>query len=84
VSEAVRFEGVTMRFGAAAAVDSLDLTIEQGEFFSLLGPSGCGKTTTLRMVAGFEQPTEGEVFLDGKPVATVPPYKRNVNTVFQS
>ena len=84
MSEAVRFEGVTKRFGAATAVDDLNLTIEQGEFFSLLGPSGCGKTTTLRMVAGFEQPTEGEVFLEGKPVATVPPYKRNVNTVFQS
>ena len=84
MSEAVRFEGVTKRFGAATAVDGLNLTIEQGEFFSLLGPSGCGKTTTLRMVAGFEQPTEGEVFLDGEPVATVPPYRRNVNTVFQS
>ena len=84
MSEAVRFDGVTKRFGAATAVDDLNLTIEEGEFFSLLGPSGCGKTTTLRMVAGFEQPTEGEVFLEGKPVATVPPYKRHVNTVFQS
>ena len=80
----MRFEGVTKRFGAATAVDDLNLTIAQGEFFSLLGPSGCGKTTTLRMVAGFEQPTEGEVFLEGKPVATVPPFKRHVNTVFQS
>jgi spermidine/putrescine transport system ATP-binding protein len=84
MTEAVRFEGVTKRFGAATAVDHLDLTIATGEFFSLLGPSGCGKTTTLRMVAGFERPTEGEVFLEGKPVATVPPFKRNVNTVFQS
>jgi spermidine/putrescine transport system ATP-binding protein len=84
VSEAVRFEGVTKRFGSATAVAELNLTVEQGEFFSLLGPSGCGKTTTLRMVAGFEQPTEGEVFLDGEPVAKVPPFKRNVNTVFQS
>jgi spermidine/putrescine transport system ATP-binding protein len=84
VSEAVRFDGVTKRFGAATAVDDLNLTIAPGEFFSLLGPSGCGKTTTLRMVAGFEQPTAGEVFLEGKPVATVPPFKRNVNTVFQS
>ena len=84
MSEAVRFQGVTKRFGTATAVDDLNLTIEEGEFFSLLGPSGCGKTTTLRMVAGFEQPTEGEVFLEGKPVATVPPYKRHVNTVFQS
>ena len=84
MSEAVRFEGVTKRFGSATAVDDLNLTIERGEFFSLLGPSGCGKTTTLRMVAGFEQPTEGQVYLDGEPVAKVPPYKRNVNTVFQS
>jgi spermidine/putrescine transport system ATP-binding protein len=84
VSDAVRFEGVTKRFGAAAAVQELTLTVGEGEFFSLLGPSGCGKTTTLRMVAGFEQPTEGRIFLDGDPVAGVPPYKRNVNTVFQS
>jgi spermidine/putrescine transport system ATP-binding protein len=84
MSEAVRFEGVTKRFGSATAVDGLNLTIERGEFFSLLGPSGCGKTTTLRMVAGFEQPTEGQVYLDGEPVAKVPPFKRNVNTVFQS
>src|SRR5215203_4409645 len=84
MDEAVRFEGVTKRFGAATAVADLNLTIERGEFFSLLGPSGCGKTTTLRMVAGFEQPTEGRVFLDGEPVEKVPPFKRNVNTVFQS
>jgi spermidine/putrescine transport system ATP-binding protein len=84
VKDAVRLEGVTKRFGHATAVDSLDLTVGRGEFFSLLGPSGCGKTTTLRMVAGFEQPTEGRIFLEGEPVAEVPPYKRNVNTVFQS
>jgi spermidine/putrescine transport system ATP-binding protein len=81
---AIRFEGVTKRFGDFVAVDSLDLEIKNGEFFSLLGPSGCGKTTTLRMVAGFEQPTEGRIFLEGESVETVPPYKRNVNTVFQS
>ncbi len=80
----IRFEGVTKRFGELAAVDNLNLEIESGEFFSLLGPSGCGKTTTLRMVAGFEQPTEGRIFLDGEPVEAVPPYRRNVNTVFQS
>jgi spermidine/putrescine transport system ATP-binding protein len=81
---AIRFEGVTKRFGEAVAVDDLQLEIERGEFFSLLGPSGCGKTTTLRMVGGFDQPSEGRIFLEGEPVETVPPYERNVNTVFQS
>ncbi len=82
--EAIRFEAVTKRFGDTVAVRGLDIQIQQGEFFSLLGPSGCGKTTTLRMVAGFEQPSEGRIFLEGDPVETVPPYERNVNTVFQS
>jgi spermidine/putrescine transport system ATP-binding protein len=84
MTDAVRFEGVSKRFGDTTAVDGLELTIRQGEFFSLLGPSGCGKTTTLRMVAGFEQPSDGQIFLDGEPVAGVAPYRRNVNTVFQS
>jgi len=66
------------------AVDSIDLVVSSGEFFSLLGPSGCGKTTTLRLIAGFEQPTSGQVLLDGADVTNVPPNKRNVNTVFQS
>jgi spermidine/putrescine transport system ATP-binding protein len=74
---------VTKRFDTVTAVDGMDLSIERGEFYSLLGPSGCGKTTTLRMIAGFEQPTEGEIFLAGQPIAGVPPYHRNVNTVFQ-
>src|ERR1022692_5346113 len=66
------------------AVDDVDLVVASGEFFSLLGPSGCGKTTTLRLIAGFEQPTAGKVLLDGADVTNVPPNKRNVNTVFQS
>jgi spermidine/putrescine transport system ATP-binding protein len=74
---------VTKRFGEVVAVDRMNLRIQHGEFYSLLGPSGCGKTTTLRMIAGFEQPTEGEIVLAGQPIAGVPPYRRNVNTVFQ-
>ncbi len=80
----IELEHVTKRFGDFVAVKDMDLKIRKGEFFSLLGPSGCGKTTTLRMVAGFEQPTEGEIYLGNAPVAGVPPYKRNVNTVFQN
>jgi spermidine/putrescine transport system ATP-binding protein len=80
----VRLDRVTKRFGGVAAVDDLSLDIPSGEFFSMLGPSGCGKTTTLRMIAGFEHPDEGEILLDGAPVSNVPPYRRNVNTVFQS
>ncbi|MEX1170882.1 MAG: ABC transporter ATP-binding protein [Chloroflexota bacterium] len=79
----VEIVDVTKRFGDVVAVDRMRLSIARGEFYSLLGPSGCGKTTTLRMIAGFEQPTEGEIFLDGQPIAGVPPYRRNVNTVFQ-
>jgi spermidine/putrescine transport system ATP-binding protein len=78
--------GLTKRFGHGhpAAVDNIDLSVASGEFFSLLGPSGCGKTTTLRLIAGFEEPTAGQILLDGVDVASVPPHKRNVNTVFQS
>src|SRR5687768_13281572 len=80
----VQLQGVTKRFGDFPAVRALDLTVRQGEFFTLLGPSGCGKTTTLRMVAGFEEPTEGQVLIDGVDVEGVPPFKRPTNTVFQS
>ncbi len=79
----IAIDHVTKRFGAFLAVDDAHFDIRRGEFFSMLGPSGCGKTTTLRMIAGFEQPTSGEVRLEGKDVSRVPPYKRHVNTVFQ-
>lgn len=81
---AVELSGVTKSFGEFVAVDDLTLEIYEGEFFSLLGPSGCGKTTTLRMIAGFEEPTEGRISVAGEPVQGVPPYRRPVNTVFQS
>jgi spermidine/putrescine transport system ATP-binding protein len=81
---AVELSEVTKRFGEFTAVDDLTLEIREGEFFSLLGPSGCGKTTTLRMIAGFEDLTEGEIRVAGEPMRGVPPYKRPVNTVFQS
>jgi spermidine/putrescine transport system ATP-binding protein len=84
MTEAVGIEGVSKRFGDQLAVDEVTLSIEQGEFFSLLGPSGCGKTTTLRMLAGFEIPSAGRILLEGDPVEKVPPYRRDVNMVFQS
>jgi spermidine/putrescine transport system ATP-binding protein len=80
----IRLEGVTKRFGNVLVIDSLDLEIERGAFYALLGPSGCGKTTTLRMIGGFELPTEGRVLLAGDDVTDNPPHKRDVNTVFQS
>jgi spermidine/putrescine transport system ATP-binding protein len=89
----IELVGLTKRFGHATvsggtgghvAVDNIDLSVSGGEFFSLLGPSGCGKTTTLRLIAGFEEPTAGRILLDGADVSHVPPHKRNVNTVFQS
>ena len=81
---AILLEGVTKRFEDLEAVKDMTLGIRRGEFFSLLGPSGCGKTTTLRMLAGFEEPSEGSIYLDGVDVARLPPYRRNVNTVFQN
>ena len=83
-TSSVRLEAVTKRFGDVVAVRALDLDIARGEFFTLLGPSGCGKTTTLRMIAGFEEPTEGRILIDGVDVAGLPPFKRPTNTVFQS
>jgi spermidine/putrescine transport system ATP-binding protein len=80
----VRLEGVTKRFDDVVAVDDVSLSIEPGRFFALLGPSGCGKTTTLRMIGGFEEPTEGAIYLGDRDVVGLPPYKRDVNTVFQS
>ena len=80
----VRLDHVTKRFGDVTAVDDLSLAIERGEFFALLGPSGCGKTTTLRMIGGFEEVTAGTVYLGGADVTELPPFKRNVNTVFQN
>jgi spermidine/putrescine transport system ATP-binding protein len=79
----IQLDRVVKHFGRYVAVREADFTIGQGEFFSLLGPSGCGKTTTLRMIAGFEQPTDGRILLEGQDVSRVPPYRRNVNTVFQ-
>ena len=79
----VELRAVTKRFGSLTAVDGVSLKVRKGEFLSLLGPSGCGKTTSLRMIAGFEQPDEGEILIGGRDAVGVPPYKRDVNTVFQ-
>ena len=79
----IEFRGVTKSFDEVIAVDQLSLTVDRGAFFSFLGPSGCGKTTSLRMIAGFEQPTEGEIYIGGQPVVGVPSHKRPVNMVFQ-
>lgn len=79
----VYFKNVNKSYGALTAVDDLDLAIEPGQFVTLLGPSGCGKSTTLRMLGGFDSPTSGEIYLEGKPISHLPPNKRNVNIVFQ-
>ncbi|MFZ0015570.1 MAG: ABC transporter ATP-binding protein [Acidimicrobiia bacterium] len=84
MSGVVELVGLVKTFDEVTAVDEVDLTVEDGEFFSLLGPSGCGKTTTLRLIAGFERPDSGAILIDGVDMATTPPHKRPVNTVFQS
>jgi spermidine/putrescine transport system ATP-binding protein len=83
MQEVIKLEGVSKRYGDFVALHETSFSIGHGEFFAMLGPSGCGKTTTLKMIAGFEQPTTGKVLLDGADVSDVPPYRRNVNTVFQ-
>ena len=83
-SELIRLKDLVMEFGNERVLDSINLTIEDKKFLTLLGPSGCGKTTTLRIIAGFQKPTSGEVFFDGQPITDLPPYKRQVNTVFQN
>lgn len=83
VRPVIEIDHVTKRFDDFVAVAGADFSIGSGEFFSMLGPSGCGKTTTLRMIAGFETPTQGAIRLEGKDVSRVAPHKRNVNTVFQ-
>ncbi len=84
VTGAVELIDVVKKFGDFTAVDTMNLSVQPGEFISLLGPSGCGKTTTLRMLAGFEEPTSGEMRISGQPIAGTPPHKRDVNTVFQA
>src|ERR1700754_1149715 len=78
----VRFEAVSKRFGPITAIEQVSLDIQPGEFFALLGPSGCGKTTLLRMLAGFERPSEGRILLDGVDISDVPPHRRPINMMF--
>jgi spermidine/putrescine transport system ATP-binding protein len=82
--EILRLENITKHFGSNAVVKELNLSIRKGEFLTILGPSGCGKTTTLRMIAGFETPDTGRILLNGKDITSLPPYQRQVNTVFQN
>src|SRR6187397_1073056 len=83
MTAAIEFRGVSRAYGEVRAVDDVSFAVEAGEFFAMLGPSGSGKTTCLRLVAGFDTPNRGQVLLDGADVSAVPPYDRNVNTVFQ-
>ncbi|MBR6020850.1 MAG: ATP-binding cassette domain-containing protein, partial [Kiritimatiellae bacterium] len=80
----LEFQDISKQYGSVKAVDHVSLEVKQGEFFSLLGPSGCGKTTLLRMLGGFERPTEGRIFLEGKDITDLPPNQRRVHTVFQN
>ena len=80
----IRLENVSKSFGNFKAVDNVSLTINNGELFSFLGPSGCGKTTILRMIAGFEMPTKGRIYIENQDITELPPYKRQVNTIFQN
>jgi ABC-type Fe3+/spermidine/putrescine transport system ATPase subunit len=84
VDTVLELRALTKHFPTHRAVNGVSLALQRGEFFSLIGPSGCGKTTTLRLIAGFEMPTSGEILLNGRPVANLKPYERNVNTVFQN
>lgn len=79
----IQLQNVTKLYGDKKAVNNISLNIRKGEFVTLLGPSGCGKTTTLRMIAGFETPTEGRILFNGEDITSLPPHKRTVNTVFQ-
>ena len=81
--ELIRLQNVSMSFDGEQVLNSIDLTINDSEFLTLLGPSGCGKTTTLRIIGGFQKPTSGDVFFDGQRINDVPPYRRKINTVFQ-
>ena len=80
----VKLDNITKSFEDGEILKPINLDVYEGEFLTFLGPSGCGKTTTLRIIAGFETPTSGKVLLDGQDVTELPPYKRNVNTVFQN
>jgi spermidine/putrescine transport system ATP-binding protein len=84
MGEIIKLTHINKKYEDVEIIKDLNMVIQSGEFLTMLGPSGCGKTTTLRMIAGFEEPTEGEIFLEEEPVASVPPYKRKVNTVFQN
>lgn len=84
MKEMIRLSSIKKNYGDVKIIKDLNFTVYEGEFLTMLGPSGCGKTTTLRMIAGFEEPTSGEIMLNEKPVSNLPPYKRKINTVFQN